>query len=96
MTNSVYDQVVAEVATDLHLNEETLRAAFSVWLRGPGCVHLSLPSEYNHACYAVYRLTKTRSAFQMTSKSRARWRERAMELGSPGHLRATSDEASAP
>lgn len=77
------DAVVAEVATDLQLDEAELRAKFSRYL------HLTFPDNGGDewaACYAVYRLTKARSAFAMCRRSRNGWRDRAMSLGSPGHL----------
>lgn len=84
---STYDEVVAEVARDLGIDEQVLRDRFSTYL------NLSYPDNGGDrwaACYAVYRLTKARSAFSMAKRSRDGWRERAISLGSPGHLRDAS------
>jgi len=83
MNDDTYDEVVAEVAHDLGIEEQALRAKFSTYL------NLRYPNNGGDewaACYAVYRLTKARSAFRMAERSRNGWRERAMSLGSPGHL----------
>jgi hypothetical protein len=81
---STYDEVVAEVARDLGIEEPALRAKFTRYLSVPR--EESRGEEWT-ACYAVYRLVKARSAFRMATQSRNGWRERAMELGSPGYLR---------
>lgn len=83
MTDSTYDAVVAEIARDLQLDEVELRAKFSRYL------HLTFPDNGGAewaACYAVYRLTKARSSFRMCVRSRNGWRDRAISLGSSGHL----------
>lgn len=82
--DSIYDEVVAEVAKDLQLPEGELRGKFSRYLYLP---YPDNGGEEWAACYAVYRLTKAYSAFRMATRSRNGWRERAMDLGSPGHLR---------
>jgi hypothetical protein len=89
---STYDEVVAEVAKDLRLDEAELREQFGQWInsRWP---HEHVQREWGAACYAVYRLTKTRSAFRMAAASRERWRDRAISLGSPPHLLAVWREA---
>lgn len=84
---STYDDVVGEVADDLGIEESELRDAFGIFINTQNAArNAALSDSMRAACYAVYRLTKLRGAFHMTAQSRERWRERAMELGSPPHL----------
>jgi hypothetical protein len=86
MREDTYDEVVAEVAKDLALEEPDLRRAFSAWLARTGSSTQPAP-DLAHACYAVYRLTKLKTALRMVHRSRDGWKERAILLGSPRHLR---------
>lgn len=83
--STTYDDVVAEVAEDLEVDEAELRSAFSAWLAMTGN-NTKPDSHFAHACYAVYRLTKMKSALRASMRSREGWKARAMELGSPDHL----------
>lgn len=88
---SVYDNnIFSEVADDLDLDENDLRRTFSMWLAtiGSGDKARAEPN-LEYACYAVYRLAQLKTALRMSQRSRNEWKERAVSLGSPGHLMET-------
>jgi hypothetical protein len=80
-----FDTVLAEVARDLQLDAAELCEWFGRWLNS-GWPHDNVAAEWRGACYAAYRLAKARSALRMTARSRIRWRERAIALGTAPHL----------
>lgn len=81
---TVYDETVREYAEHFSIPEGDMRDMFGRYLsRQP---EQDLDPTERALCYGLYRTVKLKSAFRSTSKSRERWRERAMGLGSPGHL----------
>lgn len=92
MADTDYDFVVAEVAKDLKLDEQELRAQFSTYLATAPRSD-SLEPATIAACYAVYRLTKSRWAFRVTSKSREQWRRVALGKGATPILRQNPELA---
>lgn len=75
-----------QVADDLNMDADDLAADFSIWLESKTVGSDLLSPESNAACYAIYRITSLESSFRIIARSRERWRDRAMSLGSPGHL----------
>lgn len=84
MPDSIYDETVREYAEHFSLPEGEVRDMFKRYLSRQPEEELD-PTE-RALCYGIYRIVKLKSAFRMGAKSRERWRDRAMALGSPGHL----------
>lgn len=74
-TATSYDEVVADVARDLRVDEGELRETFSRWLDTTHDTRRELiasgrMTELDDArCYAVYRLTKSAGAFRGLMKT---------------------------
>jgi hypothetical protein len=82
----IYDETIREYAQHFAMHEGDLRDMFSRYLSRDR----ELDPTERAICYGIYRIVKLKSAFRTTAKSRERWRERAMELGSPSHLAGPS------
>lgn len=87
MSDDIYDETVKEFAEYFKVDEEQIREIMSRFLALPFDKARELMDPYDRAVgHSIYRVVKLKSACRMTRNSRERWRDRAMELGSPGHL----------
>jgi hypothetical protein len=83
----VYDETVREFAEYFKLDEDQIRDIMKEFLARPYSEAEEYMDPYDRAVgIAIYRVVKIKHAYRMASKSRERWRDRAVELGSPDHL----------
>jgi hypothetical protein len=82
-----YEETLEEVAEYFDTEVEALRRMFAEFLALSYKEARELDPYQRAVCYSVYRITKLKSACRMTRRSREGWKNRAMELGSPPHLR---------
>jgi hypothetical protein len=82
----VYDETVCEFAEYFKLDEDQIRDIMKEFLARPYTEAIDMDPYERAVGIAIYRVVKLKHAYRMASKSRERWRDRAVELGSPDHL----------
>lgn len=86
-TDSPYEETLKEQAEYFDMTVDEIRSIFLKFLS----LHYAEAKEQmdpfeRAVSIGIYRVTKLKSACRMSQRSREGWRNRAMELGSPGHL----------
>lgn len=89
---SDYEETVEEVAKYFDTEAEALNRMVQQFLATPYDEAKNMDQYQRAVCYAVYRITKLKSACRMSQRSREGWKERAVELGSPPHLHKEAAE----
>jgi hypothetical protein len=85
--DSIYDETVREYADYFDMPVADVHKLFNKFLSlNYDEAKAWMPPFQRALCIGLYRVTKLKGACRMAAKSREGWKDRAMDLGSPGHL----------